>query len=379
MMQPQGPLVPPIDPTPLPAPAWLFQVLLIVTFLVHLVFMNLMLGGALLAAFARIRTRAGERARDWMVLADRLMDHLPWFIAFTVTTGIAPLLFVQVLYGPLFYTSTISVGWIWLSLLLIIIAAYYAAYAYKFGGMRERTGASAPWWAWTSGLLFLAAASIQVLVNTIQITPDRWIAVYQGLSSGFSDLSYLPRLLHFVLAAVGFTGLYVAMLAERDRSAGPERRAWMARLGIRLAFWPTLAQLAVGFWLLLTLPRPALEGLMGGDAAETALFGIGFLLALGLMGMLYALKRPLEQKGLLYGTVGLMLATMLGMVLIRDGARRLALAPYYSIWDLPAETQTGVTLVFLAVLAGGLWVLYRVVRRVTGELRGGLDAGAPGA
>ena len=193
MIQPTGPLVPPIDPTPLPAPAWLFQVLLIVTFLVHLVFMNLMLGGALLAAYARLRTRTGEVREHWMVLADRLMDHLPWFIAFTVTTGIAPLLFIQVLYGPLFYTSTISVGWVWMALLLVIIAAYYAAYAYKFGGMRERTGSSAPWWAWTAAVLFVAAAAIQVLVNTLQITPDRWIAVYQGLSSGFSDLSCWPQ------------------------------------------------------------------------------------------------------------------------------------------------------------------------------------------
>ena len=118
---------------------------------------------------------------------------------------------------------------------------------------------------------------------------------------------------------------------------------------------------------------------MGGSGIETALFGIGFLLALGLMGMLYALRRPLEQQGLLRWTVGLMLATMLGMVLIRDGARRLALEAYYSIWDLPAETQVGVTVAFLVLFVMGLGALYRVVRRVQGELRGGLDAGAPGA
>lgn len=378
-MPTQAPLIPPIDPIPLPAPAWLLQVLLILTFLVHLVFMDLMLGGALLAAFARIRSRGAEVRGHWTALADRLMDHLPWFIAFTVTTGIAPLLFIQVLYGPLFYTSTISVGWIWLSLLLVIVVAYYAAYAYKFGGEEGKEGSGAPWWAWTAAVLFLVAAGIQVLANTLQITPERWVAVYQGLSSGFSDLSYIPRLLHFILAAAAFTGLYVVLLAVRVTSAGPDRRSWMARLGIRLAFWPTLAQLVVGLWLLLTLPRAAFRGLMGGSGIETALFGVGFVLAVVLMGMLYRLRRPLEQQGLLRWTAGLMLLIMLGMVLTRDGVRRLALEPYYSIWDLPVSTQAGVTLVFLVIFVVGLGVLYRVVRRVVTELRRGLDAGTPGA
>ena len=38
-------LIPAIDPAPLPGPPWLFHALWLVTFLVHLVFVNMVMGG----------------------------------------------------------------------------------------------------------------------------------------------------------------------------------------------------------------------------------------------------------------------------------------------------------------------------------------------
>ena len=48
-------LLPALDPAGIPGPEWLFHVLLVFTFFLHLVFMNLTLGGTLLAAFAHWR------------------------------------------------------------------------------------------------------------------------------------------------------------------------------------------------------------------------------------------------------------------------------------------------------------------------------------
>ena len=44
------PAIPALDPTPLPAPAWLFQALLLVTFFVHILFLNVTLGGTVIGA-----------------------------------------------------------------------------------------------------------------------------------------------------------------------------------------------------------------------------------------------------------------------------------------------------------------------------------------
>ena len=106
-------LVPAVDPTPIPGPTWLFHFLLVFTFILHAVFMNLALGGTLLAAVGQILS--GGRAGDpRTALAQRLMGVNAYGISFAITTGIAPLLFVQVLYQQYFYTATILIAWVWL-------------------------------------------------------------------------------------------------------------------------------------------------------------------------------------------------------------------------------------------------------------------------
>ena len=47
MMPPN--VIPTLDPNPLPAPYWVFKLLLIVTFFLHIVAMNFLLGGGVLA------------------------------------------------------------------------------------------------------------------------------------------------------------------------------------------------------------------------------------------------------------------------------------------------------------------------------------------
>ena len=43
-------LIPALDPAPLPGPPWLFHLLWVLTFVIHLLFVNMVLGGSLLAA-----------------------------------------------------------------------------------------------------------------------------------------------------------------------------------------------------------------------------------------------------------------------------------------------------------------------------------------
>ena len=117
-------LVPALDPTPIPGPPWLFHVLLVFTFIVHVVFMNLALGGTILAALSawRASDASDPRAR----IADRLVGINTYAISMAITTGVAPLLFVQVLYPQFFYTATILVGEAWISMLVLLMVGYYA-------------------------------------------------------------------------------------------------------------------------------------------------------------------------------------------------------------------------------------------------------------
>ena len=96
-------LIPALDAAGLPGPPWLFHFLLVFTFFLHLIFMNLTLGGTLMAFVANLR--GGNRPADPnAVLAKRLMGVNTYAISLAITTGVAPLLFVQVLYQPVSYT-----------------------------------------------------------------------------------------------------------------------------------------------------------------------------------------------------------------------------------------------------------------------------------
>ena len=120
------PAIPALDPTPLPAPAWLFHALLLLTFFIHILFLNVTLGGAVIgtvhATLAKSPEAPGRR------LGRLLASLLPASVSFTVTTGVAPLLFIQLLYGQVFYAATVMVGWLWLAIVPLILVGYYSVY-----------------------------------------------------------------------------------------------------------------------------------------------------------------------------------------------------------------------------------------------------------
>ncbi|MBC2744988.1 MAG: hypothetical protein HGJ93_18695 [Desulfosarcina sp.] len=118
-------LVPAPDPIPIP---WMWlQGLLLATFVLHLLFMNAMLGTGIIALVAMFRRRASD-----LPVAKAISTTLPTLIAFTVNTGVAPLLFIHVLYGQFIFTSSILMAIWWLSAVGILLIAYYAAYLFDF-------------------------------------------------------------------------------------------------------------------------------------------------------------------------------------------------------------------------------------------------------
>jgi hypothetical protein len=93
-------LIPASDPLPVPW-GW-FQILLLLTFVLHLLFMNTMLGTGIIALVSHLKNPKSALP----VTAD-ISKKLPYTIAFTVNMGVPPLLFLQVLYGHLFYVSSV--------------------------------------------------------------------------------------------------------------------------------------------------------------------------------------------------------------------------------------------------------------------------------
>lgn len=360
------PVVPPLDPMPVPAPIWLLKGLLWVTFAIHLVLMNLTLGGSLLSAVYAFKGK--DRDRD---VSRALARALPFVMPFTITFGVAPLLFVQVLYGPLFYTASILMATPFLAIIGVLVAAYYLMYL--LGWKWDRLGRSQGWIATLIFLLLGYVGFTHVNLYSLMTDPSRFKAIYLsgpgGLHMNLADATVFPRFLHMFLGSIAVTGLFVAYLGQRRLKMEPEAGRWQFKAGITWFASATVLNLGVGAWWLISLPRDIMLVFMGGSALATGAFIGGLVCAVSALVLALMGINSLKPLPMLMGSVHALTATILCMVLMRDALRDALLKPIYNVWALPTAPQWVIIVLFLLLFVGGLatcaWLLklsYRAFR-----------------
>lgn len=360
--------IPDPDPIPLPGPIWLLKGLLLLTFVLHLIPMDLILGGTLLVAVSHFRCRrGGPTAAHHEHLAALAARALPAAVAFTITLGVAPLLFVQVLYGQLYFTSSVLMAWPWLAVMGLLLLGYYGTY---WHAMRFRElGPRAAWVAVGVSLTFLAIAFLFVNNLSLLQDPGAWRALYLGDPRGthlyiLEDAAVVPRFLHFFLAALALSGLAVAGLGLAQRGRDPRFGAWAGRYGGRWFAGATVAQAIVGPWFLLAQPARVRAAFLGGSAPDAASLGGAILLAVVALAILGGGER-LTPPAFAAGTAALGVAVVL-MAVIRQRVRTLWLEPAFAVERLPASPQWGAILLFATLLLAGLglvgWMLAQFLR-----------------
>lgn len=319
----------------LPAPWGLFELLLCVTFAAHLLVMNVALGGTLLALLTPGQGRG--------VVAD-LAKRLPTSVAITVNLGVPPLLFASVLYGHYLYTAAILTAVTWLSLFMVVMAAYALLYVAQSRVTVSGAGNGSLTLA-LAALLLLAASFILVNVSTLSLRPESWKAYFEhpgGTIIHWEDPTFLPRWLHFVVASLAVGGLFVALINRKAAGRSDATAKDRVRLGLAWFNRATLAQLGIGIWFLFALPGDVGFLFLGGEPFYTAALLIGVALA----------GASLVQgfKGAVGRATSFTVATVLVMVVVRELARRAFLAPYFLPESLPVLPQYGPFVMFLGSL-----------------------------
>ena len=352
------PIIPSADTIPV-AWGW-FQFLLLLTFPLHLLAMNAMVGGLAIGVVQHFK--GGDSRRR---LAHRIAIILPLVIAFAVNFGVAPLLFLQVLYGHFIYTSSILMGLFWIAVVPILIIAYYGAYLYdfKFKGL----GAAGKWLA-LAVLLLLFCIGYFFSNNMLLMTlPERFSEYFQHrdgslLVSGQSE--FLPRYLHMMTGALAVGGLFVALLGRFKAKAAPELAAHASAVGMRTFFFMTIVNVGVGTWYLTSLPKQQMLLFMGRDLAATICFIVALLLVIGVL--VSSFRQQLMTT--LIGTVVLVYL----MSFLRSWLRTDLLADYFNLSQLQVEPQYSSMFLFLFCLAGGVvcvgWLIAKTVNVLRSEI-----------
>ena len=346
-----NPVIPAPVPVPLPAPAWLLEFLLVFTFILHLLAMNFLLGGVIILSVSSYLGRRDSRHHEFTRRVSRVM---PPVTAFTITLGVAPLLFVQLVYGELFYTSSDLMAWYWLAVVLLVLLGYYGVYWYQM--QHDELGPTAAWVILVTAILFIDVAFIFTQNMTAMLHPQDFYNLYLkgqvGTILGPVTLLNIARLAHFVVAAVALAGLGIALLSRRWQAESPELAAWGSRYGVTWFMGGTLVQFLVGLWFLFTLPVEIRQALVS-EKLAVGLLVLGIILAL--LALLTAPKSLWASSLAILGTVSV-------MAVLRHFVRVAYLRPYFDPHLLPVRGQWAVFSIFVVLLLAGLatvgWMLY---------------------
>ncbi|HEX7709128.1 MAG TPA: hypothetical protein VF701_21910 [Thermoanaerobaculia bacterium] len=345
-------VIPDADPLPMPAPPWMLWSLLLLTFFLHLIAMNFVLGGSIITAVSRL-TGGGEDAAK---LNRWLGKMMPTMVAAAITFGVAPLLFLQALYGRLFFTSAILMGWFWFAVVPILIVAYYGTYTLAF--RKNSSGGGAAWIAVVVALIFGAVAFIYSNNMTLMLRPESFLPLFlesaRGIHLNLEDVTLIPRYLHMLLGAVAVAGFVVAVYGAVKVRSESEHGLWAMRRGALWFVAATAINVLTGIWWLGVLPREVMLRFMGRSPVATISLAAGIIAGFVALYMMLSVVRSDRPRPLVMRSIWALLLTLVAMVVSRDEVRRgmLELAEFQTTTWI--EPQWGVIAIFLSLLAGGV-------------------------
>jgi hypothetical protein len=326
-------------PFGLPLPTAFYMVLYVVTLAIHVAFMNYVLSGTAALAIAFFRSR-GRGLSDSMLL---LKDWMPLMLSGAITAGIAPLLFLQILYKREYYTANLLLFNRWMSILPILIIGFYALYLLKSKWLSRRS----PWLICLVGLvpiLCIAFTGYTWTENNLLSVRDSqyWGEFYATKSQVYSEAQLVPRLLVWAVGSIPTMILILSWQHLYHTSGSPRILSRVAMLGL------ILTSGAAAWYYLATndTTRSAFISPMALPYFAIACLGLAIQMAGWFM---VGKKAKFEWKSLLVPTSGSLL-TILGMTVCREVVRISTLGKerFEALYPIHAEAfDKGGFLLFL--------------------------------
>jgi hypothetical protein len=316
-----------VFPFGFPGPTAFYLTFYVLTLIVHVVFMNYVVAGAAYLAWSGLRHGAGLPRPDVAQKspASVVLDWLPVMLSGAITAGVAPLLFVQLLYQQGFYTANLLLFNRWMSILPVLIVGFYALYLLRGDWLRRRAGwvvavmAAVPFlcvaftgWSWTENHLLSLRE------------PAFWGAFYGTERQVYHEPQLVPRLLVWTFGALPtfavILGWQLGYLARHGQAELAKEGPWLARLalaGLALVLAAGLAYAAVAG----ETTRAAFVGPMAWPFFALAILGL-IVQAAAWVGVLRS--GTIAPRPLALASAGLLL-TVVGMSACREAVRLLTL------------------------------------------------------
>ncbi|RKR84152.1 cytochrome c [Mucilaginibacter gracilis] len=322
--------VPKDIPLPLPLPEWALVVLLVLSFLLHIIFISLMVGGSIVTLWAEIK---GLKEKRFDTFANEIAKTITVNKSIAVVLGIAPLLSIGTLYTMYFYAANALTGFAWIMIIPLVTIAFLLTYLHKYTWytFKDSKRIHIAIMALSVGIFLFIPLIFLVNVN-LMMFPEKWGTIH-GFLSALLLPNVIPRYLEFLGSCIAITGIFIVWYNGRKNYPveeiyeGDFSRTALKKTGYSIALLGLALQIFFGVIVLFSLPS---KGISYDVIAVMA--GAGMLLAAALYYTYLSLTGAPEKIDLYFRRIaGLMLVYMLFYGSSRQMYRNHALSKHQAL------------------------------------------------
>lgn len=208
-------------PLNLRGPTAFYLCLFVATLAIHFVFMSYVLAGTMWILAGTLFPSRNETSP----VTSTLKDWMPVMLSGAITAGVAPLLFLQILYREQFYTANLLQFHRWMAILPVLIVLFYLLYVVKALDARRRLLQVIASLLCVGCVLFIAWSWVSNHGLSLQ-TQEQWTAHYDGRPTEQSGV--LLRLMIWTLMTFPALSIIVAWQCCGAMSGN----LWIARVAL---------------------------------------------------------------------------------------------------------------------------------------------------
>lgn len=331
-------------------PVMSYLALYLLTLVIHAVFMSYVLAGSVWLAWATVCPGRGAVPRARQPLALVMRDWMPFVLSAAITAAVAPLLFVQVIYRQQFYTANLLLGWRWMVVVPVLIAAFYLLYLLKSRIVNSWSYA----WSVAVGIgtaaCFVFVAFCWSTNHLLSIETEGWADAYHTGAVVSSISVLLLRLSMWIAGTFAvmpvLTGWQLAGRTQARADTPPDHSAEAVRLAC-IALGGLFGAAALGATYVLQLSGEQ-QALLTGPA------GWPWLVVAGAGAATAVAAWALQLQTRRFGTLSLATATcgttvlLIGVAFLRELIRLSAVGLRIPVANVESAARIGGVGVFLS-------------------------------
>jgi len=357
------------DPAGVPFFPVVMQVLQVLTWMLHILLVYTAIGGLFFSIYGF--TKREERGQR---LSKATLELAKVSVSLAIVLGVAPLLFYQVIYDPLWYTSANLSAWWYMLFIVFLLIGYY----FIWGAYFTKNKPSMSMFMSVLGLLFLLLVGFIIhVVNYQSLYPEKWVEWYTDggktmNTSGWNIYSFnVFRYLSFlVFPSVAVTGVFLMLYNWYFRSREDMDKGyldWAGKVGARFAMYAGIGWLVSHILYIFTIPAD--WGAKG--SIFTWLSVLGLVLCAGVVFSSQKNPAKMAIPSLVAGSVALLL-----IAIFREYLRVASTARFgYSIYSYKLNLEFLSPLLFFGTLLTGLvmyaytwWMAYQAGKTPKGKV-----------